>query len=94
LSPRWCWTRIIPMSIGTGEADRHLGEFADARANYRKVVEYDPGSHHAKDARKALEDPRLPMGKTPAPSACRGGRAAVVLQLQIVFAEGAGASAP
>ena len=52
---------------GLAEADRHLGEFADARANYRKVVEYDPGSHHAKDARKALEDPAIANGKNAPP---------------------------
>jgi tetratricopeptide (TPR) repeat protein len=35
---------------GLAECERHLGDFADARANYKKVMEYDPGSRHAKDA--------------------------------------------
>ena len=39
------------MCIGAWpNAERHLGDFADARANYLKVREYDPGSRHAKDA--------------------------------------------
>ena len=28
---------------GLAESERHLGDFADARANYQKVMEYDPG---------------------------------------------------
>lgn len=48
---------------GLAECDRHLRNFADARANYEKVVEYDPGSHHARDARKALDDPEIANGK-------------------------------
>lgn len=48
---------------GLAEAERHLGQFAAARANYLKVVEYDPGSHHAKDAKKALRDPELANAK-------------------------------
>ena len=55
---------------GLAEAERHLGDYADARANYEKVTEYDPGSHHAKQARKALEDPQIANAKaSPAPSA-------------------------
>lgn len=52
---------------GLAEAERHLGNFADARANYQKVMEYDPGSHHAKEARKALQDPDLAKAKPPQP---------------------------
>lgn len=48
---------------GLAECQRHMGDFADARANYKKVMEYDPGSHHAKDARKALEDPEIANAK-------------------------------
>lgn len=48
---------------GLAEANRYLGNFADARANYQKVMEYDPGSHHAKEARKALEDPAIANAK-------------------------------
>ena len=48
---------------GLAEAERHLGDFVDARANYMKVREYDPGSHHAKAAGKALEDPEIAKAK-------------------------------
>jgi len=44
---------------GLAESERHLGRFADARGNYQKVVEYDPGSHHAKEASKALKEPEI-----------------------------------
>jgi hypothetical protein len=53
---------------GLAEADRHLGNFADARANYQKVMDYDPGSRHAKEARKALQDPALANAKPPQPA--------------------------
>ncbi len=48
---------------GLAECERHLGDYADARADYLKVMEYDPGSHHAKEARKALEDPEIANAK-------------------------------
>jgi hypothetical protein len=48
---------------GLAEADRHLSNFADARANYQKVVEYDPDSRHGKEARKALKEPEIANGK-------------------------------
>ena len=44
---------------GLAESERHLGNFAAAKANYQKVMEYDPGSRHAKDAGKALKQPEL-----------------------------------
>lgn len=53
---------------GLAESQRHLGNFANARANYQKVMEYDPGSRHAKEAHKALEDPEIANAK-PASSA-------------------------
>lgn len=53
---------------GLAEAERHTGDFADARANYMKVMEYDPGSHHAKEAKKALEDPEIANAKVAAKS--------------------------
>jgi len=53
---------------GLAEADRHLGNFADARANYAKVAEYDPDSRHGKEARKALKEPEIANGKNAAPS--------------------------
>ena len=48
---------------GLAEAERHLGDFADARANYKKVMEYDPGSRHAKESGKALHDPEIANAK-------------------------------
>ena len=50
---------------GLAEAERHIGQFAEARANYQKVMDYDPGSRHAKEARKALEDPAIANAKPP-----------------------------
>lgn len=54
---------------GLAEANRHLGNLADARANYEKVAEYDPDSRHGKDAAKALKSPEIANGKNPLPSA-------------------------
>ncbi len=51
---------------GLAESERHMGDFADARANYLKVREYDPGSRHAKEAAKALEDPEIANAKADA----------------------------
>ena len=48
---------------GLAESNRHLGNLADARANYLKVIDYDPGSKHAKDAKKALDDPQIENAK-------------------------------
>ena len=48
---------------GMAESQRHLGQFAEARANYQKVMEYDPDSRHAKDAKKALQEPELANAK-------------------------------
>ncbi len=44
---------------GLGEAQRHLGKLAEAKAAYEKLVEYDPDSKHGKEARKLLKDPQL-----------------------------------
>lgn len=41
---------------GLAESARHLGDVADARANYEKVIEYDPDSKHAKEAKKILTE--------------------------------------
>jgi len=54
---------------GLAESQRHLGDFADARANYLKVMEYDPDSRHGKEARKALEDPEIANAKATVPAA-------------------------
>jgi tetratricopeptide (TPR) repeat protein len=51
---------------GLAESERHLGNFAEARANYQKVVDYDPDSRHGKDARKALKDPEIANAKASA----------------------------
>jgi tetratricopeptide (TPR) repeat protein len=53
---------------GLAECQRHLGDFASAKENYIKVMEYDPDSHHAKDARKALNDPQIANAKPPEPA--------------------------
>lgn len=52
---------------GLAETERHLGEFAAARAHYLTVVDYDPESKHGKEARKALKDPEIANAKGPAP---------------------------
>jgi hypothetical protein len=44
---------------GMAEAQRHLGQFRAAKANYQKVIEYDPDSKHAKEAKKLLSDPQM-----------------------------------
>ena len=48
---------------GLAESEHHLGRFAEARQNYEKVLEYDPGSHHAKEAGKALKEPEIANAK-------------------------------
>ena len=60
---------------GLAESERHLGNLAEARADYQKVVEYDPDSRHGKDARKALKDPEIANAKAstqPAPAKAPG----------------------
>jgi Tetratricopeptide repeat len=52
---------------GLAESSRHLGDFANARTYYLKVIEYDPDSRHAKDSEKALKNPEIANAKT-APS--------------------------
>ena len=52
---------------GLAESERHMGDFALAREHYLKVLEYDPGSKHAKEAKKALRDPEIANAK-PAPA--------------------------
>jgi hypothetical protein len=44
---------------GLAESQRHLGDMASAKANYLKVVEYDPDSKHGKEAAKALKSPEI-----------------------------------
>ncbi len=52
---------------GMAEAQRHLGQFAGAKANYEKVMEYDPDSKHAKEAKKLLSDPQMANASSPKP---------------------------
>lgn len=50
---------------GLGEARRHLGQFAEAKAAYEKLVEYDPDSKHGKEAKKLLKSPELASAAMP-----------------------------
>lgn len=49
---------------GLAEAQRHLGDLANAKANYLKLLDYDPDGKHGKEARKALKDPELANAPT------------------------------
>ena len=48
---------------GLAEAQRNLKDFASARANYEKLLDYDPDNRRAKDARKLLKDPDIANAK-------------------------------
>jgi tetratricopeptide (TPR) repeat protein len=61
---------------GLAESERHLGDFADARDNYKKVMEYDPGSRHAKESGKALQDPEIANAKPDASKPASSGQPA------------------
>lgn len=54
---------------GLAEAEHHLGDFAKARENYLKLLEYDPDGPHGKQARKELQDPAIANAKNGAPAA-------------------------
>jgi len=56
---------------GLAESERRLGDFALAREHYLKVLEYDPGSRHAKEAAKALHEPAIANAKA-SPAAAAG----------------------
>jgi tetratricopeptide (TPR) repeat protein len=58
---------------GMAEAQRALGDYANAKVNYQKVMEYDPDSKHGKDAKKWLKEPEL--AHAPAVSANGAGAA-------------------
>jgi tetratricopeptide (TPR) repeat protein len=49
---------------GLGEAQRHLGKLAEAKAAYEKLVEYDPDSKHGKQAKKILNSPEMANAPT------------------------------
>jgi hypothetical protein len=53
---------------GMAEAEHHLGNFADARSHYEKLLEYDPDGPHGRQARKELKEPEIANGKNAAPS--------------------------
>ncbi len=53
---------------GLAECERHLGNLAEARSYYQKVVDYDPDSKHGKEARKALKDPEIANAKANVPA--------------------------
>jgi hypothetical protein len=44
---------------GLGEAQRHMGKMAEAKAAYEKLVEYDPDSKHGKEAKKILKSAEM-----------------------------------
>jgi hypothetical protein len=44
---------------GLAESQRQLGDLANAKANYLKVVDYDPDSKHGKEAKKILKQPEI-----------------------------------
>jgi len=50
---------------GLAESERRLGNFAQARAHYLKLLDYDPDGPHGKEARKALNDPLIANAKSP-----------------------------
>ena len=60
------------MYWGLAECERHMGDFALAREHYLKVLEYDPGSKHAKEARKALSDPEIANAKPTSAGTAKG----------------------
>ena len=49
---------------GLAEAQHNLGDNAAAKANYLKLLDYDPDNKHAKDARKTLKEPELANAPT------------------------------
>jgi tetratricopeptide (TPR) repeat protein len=53
---------------GLAEAEHHLGHYADAKAHYLKLLEYDPDGPHGKQARKELKDPALEKAQSGASS--------------------------
>jgi len=57
---------------GLAESERGLGQFAEARANYKKLLDYDPDGPHGKAARKALNDPQIANAQAAAPVAAAG----------------------
>jgi tetratricopeptide (TPR) repeat protein len=52
---------------GLAEAEHHLGNFADAKTHYLKLLDYDPDGPHGRQARKELKEPEIANGKNAAP---------------------------
>jgi tetratricopeptide (TPR) repeat protein len=48
---------------GLAESQRHTGDYVSAKANYLKVMEYDPESRHGKDAKRILKEPEMESAK-------------------------------
>jgi tetratricopeptide (TPR) repeat protein len=48
---------------GLAEAEHRLGNLAEARAYYLKLLDYDPDGPHSKQARKALKEPEIANAK-------------------------------
>lgn len=51
---------------GLAECERHMGNLAEARGYYQKVVDYDPDGKHGREARKALKEPEIANAKATA----------------------------
>jgi hypothetical protein len=60
---------------GLAEAERHMGDFWDAKGYYQKVALYDPDSRHGKDSMKALKEPEIANAKKPADGQTAAGTA-------------------
>jgi hypothetical protein len=48
---------------GLAESQRHLADYPSAKANYLKVIEYDPDSKHAKEANRLLKESEFANAK-------------------------------
>jgi tetratricopeptide (TPR) repeat protein len=53
---------------GMAEAEHHLGDFANAKAHYLKLLDYDPDGPHGRQARKELKDPAVANAKDATPA--------------------------
>jgi tetratricopeptide (TPR) repeat protein len=48
---------------GLAESERHLGNYASAKAHYLRLLDYDPENKHAKETRRILKEPELANAK-------------------------------
>jgi len=53
---------------GLAEAQHHLGDLANAKSNYLKLLEYDPDGPHGKQARRELKDPAIEKAQAAKPA--------------------------